>query len=287
MDSFIRWVRTQLEPFAVPDDNVSASESDGSTADRRLLAAVLADLHLRTQGAAEIWTSRRVLFTQMVERWYKTLKQAHSWYQKVMERPDAYPVEAHVVLHYHTYFQHLGQTVLYYLQDHYNKKSYSYLRELASVVYDRMPYDWFDAEALTSGRMPLRYPERLAIDLPVRDLAAWLRQTLESGERSTGLEGASAKGEMIDEALFDMIRHYSAIRPLNRQESPYLYTLLVFPETYMELVSNLSRTLEEDPAGLHRVLEQEKRRGKTIARLRQLIEKTYHHDIEPISWFES
>ncbi|MDY0323592.1 MAG: hypothetical protein RBR24_06200 [Candidatus Carbobacillus sp.] len=287
MNPLITWVRTQWVPFDLSNETRHQMGSNDLKAEDHLELAVLAHMHRLTQGAGSLWTSRRILLTQMVERWYQSLKQAHRSYRNVLEKPSVYPSEVQVILHYHTYFQHLGQTVLYYLQDHYDQTSYRDMRPFTTVVYDRMPKDWFNVEALPNGHIPLNHPEQWTIDLPVRDLAGWVKHRLE--DRGYGVSEWSPQGsdELEADRLFEAIRSYHALRPLTPKEGPYFYALLVFPEAYIERVGDLSHTLAEDPSVLPRLLEQEKRRGRIIGRLRRLVEALYHHDIEPITWFES
>lgn len=294
MDPFTKWVRMQWAPLPISDDDrqrwgwkLNELGWKHASGDKRLEMAVLAHMHRRTQGAGAIWTSRRILLAHMVERWYKSLKQAHLSYQKIWEQPSAYPSDAQVILHYHTYFQHLGQTVLYYLQDHYDQSSYRDMRAYTAAVYDRLPKDWLNVEALLNDHIPLKAPEQWAIDLPVRDLAAWVKHRFEDG-RERGLEADHLKIDELDaERIFEALRAYHALRPLTPQEGPYFYALLVFPEAYIERVGALTDTLTRDPSEFARLIEQEKRRGRIIGRLRRLVGALMHHDIEPIPWFES
>lgn len=228
----------------------------------------LAKLHRASAGFPV--SKRHPLFRlgKWKEIWLQRLKRIRFFRDSLFRDGIKQPFEALFLTHY-TYFAQLGQVSLFYLDD----SLYPQVVPI-SAAYGLLTYRSLSMNDLKiKGNVWFINEEEWRIDIPVRDLGSFIRNTfMEQGD----LKGA-----------FSFLNGYQRIREITPEEFPLLYAFLLYPAPWVELVdAYFTQTIphEEGMKRLRKMIDDEKKRSLFIARLREGLKEEVGIEMAEVKW---
>jgi len=178
----------------------------------------LAKFHERGQDYPS-GQGEHLLYQEWKDSWIKRLEQLEHWYSRLLKLKGIQEFDEAFIVTF-PYYLGMTENAIQYLADcELDEANWSYDKPtIAHVNFHERSWLFMNE----TGE-PLKLPTQLIVDVPSRDIAEYIRDTLVHERKPI---------ERIDQFIYN----YEQIRPLDRRSWRKIYARLLFPLHYFETV---------------------------------------------------
>jgi spore coat protein YutH len=209
------------------------------------------------------------LMGRLPEQWIRRTKRIQNIHAQLL-KAGINSLFDELFLKNYTYFNQLAQVALFYLEDHHYNEVINELRS-----YGNLAYRSFSLEDVEIDEAGIKFinPENWVIDLPVRDLANFIKNT-------------SMDTLSLDESV-QFLKGYQTKRELLPSEHHLIYAILLYPNKFFRLVETAYSSRREDrdwDEEISWMVQQYQDWEMLLARYRDRIKEEFRIQLTPVEW---
>ncbi|CCQ97688.1 hypothetical protein CULT_690047 [[Clostridium] ultunense Esp] len=205
------------------------------------------------------------------EIWVERLKRIRRFRDALFSQGISNELES-LFLDNYTYYHQLAQDALFYLDDYHYPEVVPLSAAYGVLSYRSLSLDQLEIKGESIG---FRHAEDWRLDIPVRDLGHFMRNTfMEKGEPA---------------GAFSFLQGYQRVREILPEEFPLLYAILLFPYEWAGYVEGYyAKNLEPGLGELkfRSLLNQEAQKNRFLIQFREKLKEWSGVDLAEIEWLK-